>query len=139
MFRHAGPYLDAYRRTNYAIDECGRTIRFVPDRRCGALDCLLGRHKTQSAAYLSAFNPESKPTSDALNRRAQRRLIAHLVRNGIRVLRGAGEAQDGGWHEEGLVAFPLSRRRAARIGRMFRQNAFLACQEARQPAVVALR
>jgi hypothetical protein len=139
MYGHASPLLDAYRRTVYTIYEQGRATRFVPDRRSVALERLLARHHVREAAYLSAFNPESKPTSRAANRRAQRRLIDLLVRRGYRVLRGVGTAKDGGWKEEGVLAIGLPRRPAARIGRAFRQNAMLTCVAGRPAAVAALR
>ncbi|MGE5537016.1 MAG: DUF3293 domain-containing protein [Gemmatimonas sp.] len=139
MFHHSARYIDAYRQTIYIIEEQGHRTRFVPDRRSAALDRLLARQHVFGAAYLSAFNPESRPTPPARNRRAQIRLISMTARLGCSVLHGIGIAKDRRWRERGILVYPLARRRAAWIGRIFRQNAFVQCRSGRPPVIVPLR
>ena len=97
-------------------------------RRCPALDALLGR---EAGAFITAWNPRARRQPEGLNRRADLALQDRLRR--VTALPGAGEGR--GWREGHWLAV-LDPRRAAVLGRLFRQAAIVTLRRG-QPARLA--
>ncbi len=107
----------AFARTRYEAG--GATVRI--GRRSPALDALLRRAGAREAAFVTAWNPFSKPMPRGWNDRMQARLRKAL---GARVIAdgwGSGQA----WAERHLLAAGPPRRIAS-LARRFRQHAIVA-------------
>lgn len=117
--------LRAYRDTDYRVDvDAGFSIRI--GTRCAALDVILSAHGMSEAAFLTAWNPYSKATSEIDNAAAQAHLAAHLTAAGYEFLQGEGVGQGGDWPPEpSLLILGISRQAATEISKSYGQNAYV--------------
>lgn len=113
--------LRAFRATRYTAGPA--TVRI--GRRCPALDVLVGR---QAGAFITGWNPWGRRAPVGWNRRANIALLEWLC--GLTRVAGAGEGR--GWREEHWLVV-MDPRRAAVLGRRFRQAAIVTLQRG-QPA-----
>lgn len=107
----------AYRRTGY--EAAGAVARI--GRRGAAVDALLRSLKVRQGAFVTAWNPRSRPMPAGWNARMQRRL-RQAARRQPRV---EGEGRGPGWAEAHLL-LAGDPRRAVVLARRFRQNAIVA-------------
>lgn len=122
--------LTAYRNTRYRVYAPGRELVLGIDRYDEGLSKLLREAWVDSAALLTAWNPDSKPHPLEENRRRQKELVRELEAAGCPCLGGRNEpghdAQDGpDWTEESVLALDLNLQAARRIAQRYGQLAFL--------------
>ena len=127
-----------YRRTEYRVADAGYTFTLHVDQPSAALlECMQHFHATQ-AAYLTAWNPRSEPTSYARNEVAQRALETEVATHGWRFLYGEGLGADASWASEpSLLVLGIPFDAACGLGRKYRQNAIV-CARADDGAVPQL-
>jgi hypothetical protein len=118
----------AYARTDYEAD--GVVARI--GRRSPALDALLRRHGARRAAFVTAWNPWSRPMPRGWNDRMLARLRAAAQG---RVL-AEGEGRGKGWAERHLLVAGDPRWIAA-LARRFRQHAIVAVAPEHPPRILA--
>jgi hypothetical protein len=106
----------AYARTNY---EAAGAVAHI-GRRSAAMDALLRRLGTRQGAFITAWNPFSRKMPRGWNERMQARLREATRR--LPMAEGWGRGR--GWAEHSLL-IATDPRRAARLGRRFRQNAIV--------------
>lgn len=111
----------AYRATRYVFQEFVLRVDAVHP----ALDAWLAEHGQREWAFLTAWNPGSRPRAPDENARDQERLKARLSVPGLQVLPATGEADDGSWSEPSLFVAGLPHDAAERLGRDFGQVAVL--------------
>ena len=118
----------AYRDTTYRVYlPGGAAIDLLPDDRSATLDRLLARTRVREWAFLTAWNPGSRPLPGWRNAMRQRRLLDLLARGAPVVLPAAGIPASLDWApEDSLFAAGLSRSAALRLARRFGQNAIVA-------------
>jgi hypothetical protein len=120
---------EAYRATRYVIRPHALTGCQEWVLRVGALhpalDSALAARGHREWAFLTAWNPGSRPRGEEENRRAQERLVSQLVAGGWGVASAIGEAEDGSWSEQSLYVPGLPRAEAERFGRAYGQVAVL--------------
>lgn len=117
--------IEAYRETEYRITENDLIILRV-DEPNSSLDHLLTSRKLTTAAYLTAWNPYSQPTSLPENEAAQKELLAEIKALGLNILHGEGVGLDNSWPPEpSFLVLAIDRDQAERLSRKFRQNAFI--------------
>jgi hypothetical protein len=107
--------------TTYRAGGCAVRV----GQRSACADRLLAARGVREAAFVTAWNPFSRPMAAGWNRRMQARLAAAAP----------GLPATGGWRrwsEEHALLF-VNRRRAAVLAGRFRQNAFVIVVT-RQPA-----
>ena len=120
-------------------------LTVVVGRRHHGLVSLMKANRLPSAAFLTAWNPFSRPLSRKRNDAAQARLVADLDRHGLPHFASwghdaAGEDFPDPWPAEaGRVALGLALDDAARLGRKFGQNAIVWSGLDGMPLLVALR
>lgn len=100
-------------------------------RRCPALDPVVGR---RAGAFITAWNPWGRRCPVRLNRRADLALQGWL--RAVRCLPGAGQGR--GWREEHWFAV-MDLRRAAMLGRRFRQAAVVTLRRGQPARLLLLR
>lgn len=126
----------AYRATTYRVAAGRVRIDLRIGQRAAALDRLLHRAGIRECALLTACNPASRPLPAWRNRVRQVRLW-RLLRGARLRLPALGVPDRGGWAPEASVlAGPLPRGRARRLGRRFGQNAVVAARRGRPCVLV---
>ncbi|WP_164002205.1 DUF3293 domain-containing protein [Pyxidicoccus caerfyrddinensis] len=120
---------EAYRATRYVI----RPHAFTRGRewvlRVGVLhpelDTALTARCHREWAFLTAWNPGSRPRDMDENERAQQQLKSELAAGGWEVVDAIGVAEDEGWSEDSFFVPGLPRAEAERLGRIHGQVAVL--------------
>lgn len=121
--------LKAYRATRYVVRPGDFTGGREWTLRVGQLhpepDAALTARGHQEWAFLTAWNPGSRPCPPEENERAQRQLLATLAAAGLKAVDAVGVAEDGSWYEDSLFVPGLPREEAERLGRAHGQVAVL--------------
>jgi hypothetical protein len=131
--------ISAYRATRYRVFT-SPDFELAVGQRSSALADLYRTHAVNSAAFLTAWNPEGNLQSEANNREAFKRLQERVAPHAVRVIAGFGEDPDGAWAgEESLLALGLGREAACEIGAAFRQNAIVWAGADAVPELILLR
>jgi hypothetical protein len=117
--------LGAYKATHYTI---GKEVVMRIGEPCPPLDELLLNHRSDTAAYLTAWNPWSKMQSPEANAEANERLAKEL--NGlpevVQVLNGIGIDPSGKWPgEESFLIIGIHFKQAMELAERYGQNAFV--------------
>lgn len=131
--------ISAYRATRYRVFT-SPDFELSVGQPSNALADLYRTHAVNSAAFLTAWNPEGNLQNETANREAFARLQARVASHGATVIAGFGEDPDGAWAgEESLLALGLSREAACEIGTEFRQNAIVWAGADAVPELILLR
>ena len=131
--------ISAYCKTRYRVFT-SPDFELAVGQRSSALADLYRTHAMNSAAFLTAWNPEGNLQSEAANREAFARLQARVASHGVTVIAGFGEDPDGAWAgEESLLALGLGREAACEMGAEFRQNAIVWAGADAVPELILLR
>ena len=118
--------LDAYLSTEFSVEEVPNPFLLRVGSCSSALLALHAECGVTCSAFLTAYNPGSRPHSDDWNRAAQERVEAELTQGGFALRRGMGRDPSGAWPgEPSVLALGIPRDEAERIGRRYGQNAIL--------------
>lgn len=131
--------IEAYLATEYRV---GGNLRFtlLIGQRHHGLDALLAGQKAGSAAVLTAWNPYSKPCTNADNERAQGKLVEELGCRGLDHFSGHGADPTGKWPaEDSRLVLGIDLAVAAELGSRFRQNGIVWAAGDALPMLVLLR
>jgi hypothetical protein len=116
----------AYERTRFCVHDGPMRICFMAGSRNRRLDALLTRHNTTRWAFITAWNPGSRPLSKHENARRHADLRAAVRNAGLEALDGEGVGEDPSWPpEQSLLILNISRARAISLGRRFGQLAIV--------------
>jgi hypothetical protein len=115
---------DVYNATTFRVE----TPDGHTDIRIGTkhprIDALLSQQKETEWAYITAWNPGSRPLPADQNALAHDNLLQLIRDRGFACYEGDGIPDKEGWAPEGSVWIAgISRHEAAEIGRQFGQNA----------------
>lgn len=113
----------AYRATHYCVNGASPPFLLRVDVPNPDLAAFHASHGVQSSAFLTAWNPGSRPTPDEANQASQRRLSAHLSGAGYHVVEGLGVDPTGQWAgEESVLVLGIDLDTASEVGRAFAQH-----------------
>ena len=116
----------AYRRAIYRVELQTGSLDFAVSVASEGLCRLLRSHGAETAAFLTACNPGSRPRAAAANETAHAALLAALSPLGHTVLPGVALDPDGIWPAEpSLLVLGIGRADATATARLFRQNALV--------------
>jgi hypothetical protein len=129
----------AYRATHYhVVDQIPFILKI--GRPSKHLQCLYNEYNLHSAAFLTAWNLFSQPTSEANNQTAQERLEFDLSEKSIPVIAGVGEDPTGEWpREQSVLALGLALEAASSLGVQYQQNAIVWADRDTKPQLILLR
>jgi len=130
----------AYRATGYWVgeDECAFCLRV--DCYSELLAQLLHGSESKCAAFISAHNPFSNPSTPRANELAHERLRRELARRSACLVAGAGRDAAGCWPEEkSFLALGLGLEESREVGIRFRQNAIVWSGSDAVPHLILLR
>jgi len=131
--------ISAYRATRYRVF-ASPDFELAVGQRSNALADLYRTHAVDSAAFLTAWNPEGNLQNETANREAFARLQERVISLSVKVISGFGEDPDGAWAgEESLLALGLGRETSCDIGAEFRQNAIVWAGADAVPELILLR
>ena len=119
-----------YQNTDYCVHGEAPASRLLSHRQHErAAESAAGRYGSREWAFMTAWNPESKPLPRQENDRRQAELIAELIAAGYRCLRAEGLNADASWPpEESVLALDIPQHEARRIGRHHGQLAIVTGQ-----------
>lgn len=130
----------AYAETVFVVFERRQEIAIRVGTLCPHVDRLLATRGVHCAAFVTAWNPRSRPWSRVANRQANQRLRAAIDRRRHRYLPGEGRPIAGDWGSEAsLLVFGLTLRAATSLGRRFGQNAIVYVERGRPTRLVRSR
>jgi len=136
MFTASARLRDAYVDTDYIT----RRGTLAVGAWHPAIDRLLARHRAKTAVFVSACNPQGGRAARGVNAARHARLRAEIRSLGLRAVPGIGVGRSGGWPAEiSLLVFGVTKPRAARIGRRWRQNAVVFAARRQKVALLPLR
>jgi len=117
--------LEAYEATHYTI---GKEMIIRIGESCPPLDEFLLKHRSDAAAYLTAWNPWSEIQSPEANAIANERLAKELnsLPEVVHVLNGIGMDASGKWSgEESFLIIGIHFKQAMELAERYGQNAFV--------------
>lgn len=131
--------LTAYLATEFVVSGTSEIV-FKVGQRSAALDALLRWHKSERAAFITAFNPFSEARTGPENAQAQASLLRQVEAWGLNWLDGEGRDPTGQWPgEPSVLVLGISESQARELGQHFGQNALVWCQANSSPELVLLR
>jgi len=131
--------LNAYLATDYKVMAAEPFVLKI-GRASPELALWLKLHRTDRAAFITAWNPFGEPTSDSENHAAQQKLLAGIKAMDLPYLDGEGRDPSGLWPAEpSLLAFGISLEAARKLARQFRQNGFVYADSDVTPQLILLR
>lgn len=128
---------NSYLNANYvAAIPSGRIVIRI-GKTNSELDALLRRHNAENWAFVSAYNPFSRPVSENENMRQHANLIDRLKRENVVFYEGSGESPTGDWEPEtSLLILNIARKAAIELGKELEQNAIVAGEIEGPPELV---
>jgi len=132
--------IEEYRLTRYHVEDGPHQFVLEVDRPSAELRRLYGEFGAECAAFLTAWNPFSKPTSKVQNQRANQALLAELELAGYVCLDGFGKGRDPRWEPEAsLLVLNITREQAREVATRYGQNAILWADADAIPQLILLR
>ena len=129
----------AYRAARYHVSGAAEPFDLALDAPNPALEACHRAYRVECSAFLTAFNPGSRPTAGAVNAAAAARLARRLRDLGHPLLAGFGTDPAGSWPaEQSVLALGLALEPASRIAREFGQAALLHAGRDAIPRLVLL-
>ncbi len=131
--------VQAYLETEYRVSApIAITLRI--DEANAELADLHRRHGVDASAFITAWNPFSRATSDAVNRERQQSLACELQRLGLTCFDGIGQHPSNQWPgEPSLLILGTALEDAKALGIRHEQNAIVWCGADAVPRLVLLR
>jgi hypothetical protein len=131
---------DAYRRTEYRVDEDGFAFVLHVDRQSSALRACHTACGVGCSTFITAWNPRSLPMARDVNEAAMTRLEAAVQARGLRALHGVGVDPRGDWPgEPSLLVLGLDEAAGVELARTFDQHAIVCAGEDAIPRLVMCR
>ena len=118
--------LQAYRRTEYRVDDAGHAFVLRIGEPSAVLRDCHATFAVTCSAFITAWNPRSTPTPGAQNDAAMARLEQALATLGCRWLQGEGVDPAGEWPgEPSFLVLGLDQAAAVALARRFDQYAIV--------------
>jgi len=131
--------IDAYLATDYLVNTVERFVLNV-GRLSPELAGWFQANKENHAAFITAWNPLGKLTSDTNNRIAEQKLIAEIEARNLTYLEGESRDPSGVWPSEpSLLVFGISFESAKALVKRFCQDGFIYVGCDATPQLILLR
>ena len=131
--------VNAYKSTNFEVNyETPFVLKvgtFSED-----LQSMLSKFNQNTGCFITAYNPESIEKTLVENKTAQEQLYSDLSALDCKIFCGFGADPDDNWEgEPSYFAIGISKENAKRLGKKYRQNAVVWCDERCIPELLLLR
>ena len=111
--------LEAYHQTDYCFDNILLNI----DKPCSKAVAFLHPFTPAGGLFITAWNPLGKKLTSEDNEKANQKLKAELLKQGLNVIDGYGESKDRKWREDSFFAYPIGNETSLKLCCTFHQNA----------------
>ena len=129
----------AYSSTNFEVHAETRIVLKVGEFNQN-LKLIFSQLNHSTACFITAYNPESIELSVHENQSAQQELYDDLVSLDCTIFNGFGSDPDGNWEgEPSYFASGIAFIDAKNLGKKYRQNAIVWCDQKCIPELVLLR
>jgi hypothetical protein len=130
--------LEAYRGALYVVYGAPDLVIRIGELNA-ALDALLDEDGADTAAYLTAANPNGELQHETANQHSCAALHQALADAGYACYAGEGRDRAGDWPAEpSVLAVGIPRREAMVMGRSYEQNAIVFIERGKAPELVVL-
>lgn len=131
--------LQAYRDTHYRV-HASEPFTLRIGETCPALAAAHQSCRTDSSAFITAFNPFSQVLSDELNAQRHAQLRRELDLRSLKYIEGVGQHPSNQWPGEvSYLVFGLGLEAAKNLGSKFEQNAIVWSGADATPQLILLR
>ena len=127
----------AYEETHFIVHS---TPEFVLNigQHSEELRQLFTQHKLNAAAFITAYNPFSQQLSQDENFERQANLVKEIKSRGLNLIQGLGQDPNHKWEgEPSVLVLGIAFEAAKKLARTYEQNAFVWCDEACTPQLIA--
>ena len=129
----------AYQQAVYEVDCNTERIELHIGRHSSRLQQLLDKHKFDTWALITAFNPYSQCLSASANLLRHQNLIEYLQPLPFKTFDAWGKDEAGSWTpEKSVLIMGISRIQAREIGRKLQQNAIVYGEAKKPPELLWL-
>lgn len=128
--------IENYLASSYCVRFRGREIAFRVGVRSEGLVEVHREHGVESSAYVTAWNPGSKPLPRGENDARNRELRREAEEAGLVVLEGEGRSAGRDWCEESFLVLGVGREQALGLAHKHGQVAFLQIEADGVPELV---
>ena len=128
--------LKQYLASLYRFHDCGREVVLHVGVHSPALAALHRSRGVESSAFITAWNPGSRPLGKEENQARNEALARDAFAAGFQLLRGEGHSPDRDWCEESYLVLGIGRREALALARKHGQVAFLSMGAQAVPELV---
>ena len=111
--------LQAYHQTNYHFGD----ILLNVDKPSSKAASLLQPFIPAGGLFITAWNPLGKELTVEDNQKANQKLKAELLTQGLNVIDGYGVSKDGKWREDSFFTYPIDEKTSLKLCCDFHQNA----------------
>ena len=130
--------IQAFRETEYRVHgDKPFTLRI--GEASPVLAAVHKRHRVDSSAYVTAFNPYSEALDDAANAQRHARLGQELRQRSLVAIEGVGRHPSNGWAETSYLILGLTLEAAKVLGACHEQNAIVWAGADAVPQLILLR
>ena len=116
--------LQKYRQTDYIIDDDPPLLVNIGEQNDG-LRILFASFNVESAAFITAWNPNGRKLTLDENYDRQIELLEDISNQRLNYFVGRGESQTGDWSEDSYLVLGVSLTDAKEIANRHDQNAFV--------------
>ena len=127
----------AYEDTDFIVNSTPQCILKI-GKASDQLRQLLNTNEVSTAAFVTAYNPFSKQLSNDENSARQENLVKEIKSRGLNLIQGLGQDPDHKWEgEPSVLILGIAFEAAKKLARTYEQNAFVWCDEACTPQLIA--
>ena len=131
--------INAYKSTNFEVYSNPKFILKVDEFSSG-LEELFFKLNFSTGCFITAYNPKSVEFTDAENKTLQNALYEELKKSEYHVINGLGSDPAGQWDgEPSFFVMGITLSEAKVIGRKYKQNAIVWCDDNCIPDLIILR
>ena len=131
--------ISAYKVTNFHV-KADPDFTLNVGKVSEELKELLKQNRVESAAFITAWNPYSKPLSDEENQSRNEQLKNELIIRSLKFIDGFGQDPLGQWAgEDSFLVLGIELEASKKLGVQFEQNAIVWSDKDTIPQLILLR
>ena len=128
---------EAYEKTHFIVQSTPEFVLKI-GQYSEELNQLFIHRSLSTAAFITAYNPFSQQLSEDENLERQEKLVKEIQSRGLSLFQGLGQHPNHQWQgEPSVLILGIALEAAKKLARTYEQNAFVWCDEACTPQLIA--